>query len=179
MAALLPEPRALSFIDRMVADSRDVALNHTAGLSTPQQAMMTLFALAELMDAEGAYRRDVTAVLHGRSHALAAALGVDPERNPLYDHHYGRVDIDFWMRTHPGDAVATWMRAHVHPLDIAFRLAEEHGIVLLPGGGFGGPPWSARISFANLPREACGRIGDALRAVIAGYEAAWRAAGAG
>ena len=28
-------------IDRIVADSRDVALNHTAGLSLPQQVMMT------------------------------------------------------------------------------------------------------------------------------------------
>jgi hypothetical protein len=27
------EPRKLAFIDRIVADSRDVALNHTAGLS--------------------------------------------------------------------------------------------------------------------------------------------------
>ncbi len=44
------EPRKLAFIDRIVADSRDVALNHTAGLSLPQQVMMTLFSLSELMD---------------------------------------------------------------------------------------------------------------------------------
>ena len=31
------EPRKLKFIDRIVADSRDVGLNHTAGLSLPQQ----------------------------------------------------------------------------------------------------------------------------------------------
>jgi aspartate 4-decarboxylase len=45
------EPRKLKFIDRIVADSRDVALNHTAGLSLPQQVMMSLFSLSELMDA--------------------------------------------------------------------------------------------------------------------------------
>src|SRR6059058_2160635 len=44
------EPRKLAFIDRIVADSRDIALNHTAGLSLPQQVMMTLFSLSELMD---------------------------------------------------------------------------------------------------------------------------------
>jgi aspartate 4-decarboxylase len=38
---LLAEPRKLRFIDRLVADNRDEALNHTAGLSTPQQTMMT------------------------------------------------------------------------------------------------------------------------------------------
>jgi aspartate 4-decarboxylase len=50
------EPRKLKFIDRIVADSRDVALNHTAGLSLPQQVMMSLFSLSELMDAAKACR---------------------------------------------------------------------------------------------------------------------------
>src|SRR5262245_8334842 len=49
-ATLTLEPRKIRFIDRIVADSRDVALNHTAGLSLPQQVMMSLFSLAELMD---------------------------------------------------------------------------------------------------------------------------------
>lgn len=177
-SALSPTPHAMRLIDRMVADSRDVALNHTAGLSLPQQAMMTLFALAELTDAAQDYRREVNALLHRRSAAFAAALGFDPERNCLYDHYYGLVDLDFWMRTHLGEAVAGWMRTHVHPLDIAFRLAEEHGIVLLPGGGFHAPGWSACVSFANLPCAAYARIGQALRAVVGRYEAAWRAAGA-
>ena len=35
------KPRELRLIDRIVADSRDIALNHTAGLSLPQQVMMT------------------------------------------------------------------------------------------------------------------------------------------
>jgi aspartate 4-decarboxylase len=48
-SAITLEPRKLPFIDRIVADSRDVALNHTAGLSLPQQVMMTLFSLYELM----------------------------------------------------------------------------------------------------------------------------------
>jgi aspartate 4-decarboxylase len=178
-ASLSPAPREMRFIDRMVADSRDVALNHTAGLSLPQQAMMTLFALAELTDAGQDYRRAVNALLHRRSAAFAGALGFDPERNPLFDHYYGLLDLDYWMRTHLGEAVAAWMRANVHPLDIAFRLAEEHGIVLLPGGGFHAPGWSARVSFANLPCAAYAGIGAALRAVVGRYEAAWRAAGAG
>lgn len=50
--ALALNPEEIRFIDRIVADSRDVALNHTAGLSLPQQAMMTLFSLAELVDSQ-------------------------------------------------------------------------------------------------------------------------------
>ena len=51
------EPRTLKFIDRIVADSRDVALNHTAGLSLPQQVMMALFSLAELHDEKKVYQQ--------------------------------------------------------------------------------------------------------------------------
>src|SRR5882724_2907154 len=46
------EPRKMKFIDRIVADSRDVGLNHTAGLSLPQQVMMSMFSLCEMMDAK-------------------------------------------------------------------------------------------------------------------------------
>jgi hypothetical protein len=53
--ALTLEPRKVKFIDRNVADSRDVALNHTAGLSLPQPVMMSLFSLAELMDTTERY----------------------------------------------------------------------------------------------------------------------------
>ena len=52
-SATAPSPRQpakLKFIDRLVADSRTVALNHTAGLSTPLQAQMVLFSLFSLMD---------------------------------------------------------------------------------------------------------------------------------
>ena len=70
------EPRKLRFIDRLVADSRDVALNHTAGLSPPQQAMMTLFSLVELADHERTYRQECTAILRRRVTALLDGLGL-------------------------------------------------------------------------------------------------------
>jgi aspartate 4-decarboxylase len=43
-SSITTEPEKLPFIDRVVADSRTVALNHTAGLSTPQQVQMVLFS---------------------------------------------------------------------------------------------------------------------------------------
>ena len=39
-----------------------------------------------------------------------------------------------------------YLKKNVHPLDLAFRLAEDHGIVLLNGGGFDAPDWSLRVS---------------------------------
>ena len=47
---LCQNPTELSFMDRLVADSRQVALNHTAGLSTPQQVRMAFFSLFALID---------------------------------------------------------------------------------------------------------------------------------
>ena len=61
------------------------------------------------------------------------------------------------------------MKANVHPLDIVFRLAEDHGIVLLNGSGFAAPDWSVRISFANLDDHVYDDIGRAVRAIARGY----------
>ena len=68
------------------------------------------------------------------------------------------------------------MKANVHPLDIVFRLAEDHGIVLLNGSGFAAPDWSVRISFANLDDHVYDDIGRALRAIARGYGQAYEAA---
>src|SRR5947207_14545827 len=64
--ALTLEPRKVKFIDRIVADSRDVALNHTAGLSLPQQVMMTLFSLFEMMDAKKEYQKACMEIVNRR-----------------------------------------------------------------------------------------------------------------
>jgi aspartate 4-decarboxylase len=67
------------------------------------------------------------------------------------------------------------MKKHVHPLDIVFRLAEDHGIVLLNGSGFAAPDWSVRISFANLDDHVYDDIGRALRAIARGYRQTYEA----
>ena len=90
--------------------------------------------------------------------------------------YYGLIDFEFWLRKYAGDDVVEWVKAHVHPLDIVFRLAEDHGIVLLNGGGFEAPDWSVRVSFANLNDEVYDDIGRAVRAVARGYVMAYRAA---
>ena len=68
------------------------------------------------------------------------------------------------------------MKANIHPLDIVFRLAEDHGIVLLNGSGFAAPDWSVRISFANLEDHVYDDIGRAVRAIARGYYQAYQAA---
>src|SRR5215216_7175321 len=170
------EPRKLAFIDRIVADSRDVALNHTAGLSLPQQVMMSLFSLYELMDTKKDYQKACIGIVKKRVNATIEGLGIEVGENPLFDYYYGLIDFEFFARKNVGEDAVNWMKANVHPLDIVFRLAEDHGIVLLNGGGFAAPNWSVRISFANLENHVYDDIGRALRAIARGYRQAYEAA---
>jgi aspartate 4-decarboxylase len=173
--AMTLEPRKVKFIDRIVADSRDVALNHTAGLSLPQQVMMSLFSLVELMDVEKRYQTACREIVHRRLHAILDGLGLEVPSNPNYDAYYGLIDFEFWANKNIGKEAVEYLKKHVHPLDLAFRLAEDHGIVLLNGSGFEGPDWSLRVSLANLDDEAYEEIGRGVRSIARGYRHAFEA----
>jgi aspartate 4-decarboxylase len=173
--ALTLDPRKIKFIDRIVADSRDVGLNHTAGLSLPQQVMMTMFSLSELMDTEKRYQKTCMEIVHRRARALLEGLGLEVAPNPLFDAYYGLIDFEFWARKNIGEEAVTYLKKNVHPLDLAFRLAEAHGIVLLNGGGFEAPDWSLRVSLANLGDDVYDDIGRGVRAIARGYRDAFEA----
>ena len=172
---LVLEPRKIRFIDRIVADSRDVALNHTAGLALPQQVMMSLFSLAEMMDEAKLYQKACMEIVHRRAKAMIEGLGIEVAPNTLYNAYYGLIDFEFWARKNIGQEAVDYLKKNVHPLDLAFRLAEDHGIVLLNGGGFEAPDWSLRVSLANLPDEAYEEIGRGVRSIARGYRATFEA----
>src|SRR6476646_7269598 len=173
--ALTLEPRKVKFIDRIVADSRDVALNHTAGLSLPQQVMMSLFSLSELMDEKKDYQKACLGIVKKRVEATLEGLEIEVGPNEQFDYYYGLIDFEFFARKYLGEDIVKWMKANVHPLDIVFRLAQDHGIVLLNGSGFAAPDWSVRISFANLDDHVYDDIGRAVRAIARGYRQAYEA----
>ncbi len=159
----------LKFIDRMVADSRDVALNHTAGLSTPQQVMMSLFALKCLIDADDVYKRKMQAMIHDRLRALWENTGFKVLPDPLRVGYYSEIDMMVWARKFYGEEFAQWLPAAHNPLDVTMRLAVEKGIVVLNGSGFDGPDWSIRTSEANLDRDAYVTIGKKIREILEEY----------
>ena len=169
------EPRKFKFIDRIVADSRDIGLNHTAGLSLPQQVMMTMFSLYELMDEKKVYQKACMEIVSSRFQSLVDSLGLDLNPNANFDGYYGLIDFEFWARKNIGDEAVEYLKKNVHPLDLAFRLAEDHGIVLLNGGGFEAPQWSMRVSLANLSDELYENIGRGVRTIARGYRDAYEA----
>ena len=173
--ALTLEPRKIKFVDRIVADSRDVALNHTAGLSLPQQVMMSMFSLAELMDVAKRYQKACMEIVQRRAWSMIKGLGLELSPNPLYDAYYGLIDFEFWARKNIGTDAVEYLKKNVHPLDLAFRLAEAYGIVLLNGGGFDAPNWSLRVSLANLGDDVYEDIGRGVRSIARGYRDAFEA----
>ena len=167
--SLTPNPDAIPFIDRLVADSRAVALNHTAGLSTPQQIQMTMFALFCLVDKDDVYKKAMQNMIHARLDALwdSAGFTLVPDKDRVG--YYSEIDIMVWGKKFYGDEFCKWLADHYEPLDIVLRLAKETSVVLLNGSGFAGPDWSVRASLANLTKEDYVEIGKALHQILEAY----------
>ncbi|MEN9315254.1 MAG: hypothetical protein RIS35_1647, partial [Pseudomonadota bacterium] len=173
--ALATDPGRLPLIDRMVADSRAVGMNHTAGLSAPQQVQMALFALDALLDTGGARRSATRELLRGRFEALYRGVGLAPPVDARLTRYYATLDIPALAARRYGPEFARWLVASHEPIDFVVRLAEERGIVLLDGGGFDAPRMSVRVSLANLPAEACEAVGRGIAELLADYHARWQA----
>lgn len=171
------QPERLKFIDRMVADSRAVGLNHTAGLSSPQQVQMSLFALDGLLDATGTRKRATRALLRRRNEKFHLGAGLEPPAHALATHYYATLNILTLARTRHGDAFADWLAEGIEPIDFVIRLAKDRGIVLMDGGGFDAPRMSVRISLANLPDAAYEKIGSEISDLLAQYHREWQTLG--
>jgi aspartate 4-decarboxylase len=171
-------PEKLKFIDRMVADSRCVALNHTAGLSLPQQVQMTLFSLFALLDKDDHYKKLTQEIVQRRMKALWNGMNLPLPADPLRADYYATLDIMVWAEKTHGPRFVEFLKKNYHPFDVLFALAEKFSIVLLNGSGFAGPDWSVRVSLANLPDEAYSKIGEQLATVVQVAVNAWQAQGA-
>ena len=128
-----------------------------------------------MMDGAKLYQKACMEIVHRRAKAMIEDLGIDVAPNPLYNAYYGLIDFEFCARKNIGQDAVDYLKKNVHPLDLAFRLAEDHGIVLLNGGGFEAPDWSLRVSLANLPDEAYEEIGRGVRSIARGYRDAYEA----
>ncbi len=173
-SSLSQHPEQIRFIDRIVADSRQVALNHTAGLSTVQQVQMAIFCAFALLDKDNLYKQQTKDICHKRMMMLYDGLGMPYPNLPHDADYYTEFDLAHWAKTHYGESFAHYLQTNYEPVDILFRLASQSSIVLLNGGGFHGPKWSIRVSLANLDDEAYSQIGRELHRALDEYVNSWR-----
>ena len=172
--SLSTDPEKIPFIDRIVADSRQVALNHTAGLSTPQQVQMAFFSAFSLVDKENIYKNQTIAICHRRQRLLFEGLDLPIKENPYDASYYAEFDLLQWALKNYGPEFANYLESNYKPVDVLYKLAEESSIVLLSGGGFQGPEWSVRISLANLDDDAYSEIGTVLRKILENFVHKWK-----
>ena len=172
--SLSTDPEKIPFIDRIVADSRQVALNHTAGLSTPQQVQMAFFSAFSLVDKENTYKNQTIDICHRRQKLLFEGLDLPIKENPYDASYYAEFDLLQWALKNYGPEFANYLESNYKPVDVLYKLAEESSIVLLSGGGFQGPEWSVRISLANLDDDAYSEIGTVLRKILEDFVHYWK-----
>lgn len=173
-ATLTLHPEKLKFIDRMVADSRQIALNHTAGLSLPQQMQMSLFAAFALLDKENSYKQKMQEIIRRRLQALWDNTGFTLVEDPLRVGYYTEIDMLVWAEKFYGEKFVEYLKKTYSPLNVVFRLAQETSLVLLNGGGFDGPEWSVRASLANLNESDYITIGQGIKRILDEYAEEWR-----
>ena len=173
-SAVALHPDKMKLIDRMVADSRSVALHHTAGLSTPQQVLMVLFSLYCLIDRKGKYKKEAQSIVAHRLKRLYAALGTPHPENQYGACYYTTIDIRALARTRYGEEFAAHLAKNYEPIDFVWRLADEKSIILMDGGGFDAPTMSVRVSLANLPDSAYEAIGKGISDLLADYYNGWK-----
>jgi aspartate 4-decarboxylase len=175
--SITTEPDQLKFIDRLVADSRTVALNHTAGLSTPQQVQMVLFSLFSLMDTPDAYKNALKRLIRSRKRALFEAIGIPYDQDdPNQVDYYTILDMEYMGEKRFGREFVDWLLKQVKPNELLFQLAKEARVVLLPGKGFGTAHPSGRVSLANLNESDYRKIGSAVRKLTEEYVERYNAA---
>lgn len=170
------EPENIPFIDRLVADSRQVALNHTAGLSTPQQVQMAIFSMFALLDIDDTYKQQTKDICFRRKKLVFDNLCDFPIKlnNDYSTSYYHEFDLLVWARLKYGEEFAKYLEENHDPLEFLFNLAEKYHIVLLNGEGFQAPRWSIRVSLANLYDHQYIQIGNAMNALFEAYATEWQ-----
>lgn len=166
--SLALEPRKVKFIDRMVADSRLVGLNHTAGLSCPQQIQMALFSAFAYLHHEELQPK-LIGMIHKRLDDLWKTTGFTLLPDPNRAGYYSEIDLMVWAKKFYGDDFVKYLTDNYEPIDFVIRIANETAIVLLNGDGFDGPAWSVRASLANLDEDAYLKIGAGIRKILDEY----------
>lgn len=156
----------IPFIDRIVADSRQVALNHTAGLSTPQQVQMAFFCAFALLDKDDNYKNLTIDICRRRKQLLFDGLDLKLKNDPYSAYYYVEFNILEWVEKSFGAEFANYLSKNYSLVYILYHLARDYSVVLLPGSGFDDSEWSVRVSLANLDDYEYYKIGRIMHNLI-------------
>lgn len=161
-ATLNADTSQINFISRLVADSRDIALNHAAGLSSIQQAMMALFSLYALLKDGQAYKDEVMDICHTREKLLFRTLGIEEPLASLNTAYYCEINFRDWTEKRYGPEFSSYLTKSWTITKVLTSLAEKEKLMLLKADAFGSDKWSVRISLANLATNQYSEVGKRM-----------------
>lgn len=173
-SSLSSDSATLSFIDRLVADSRDIALNHAAGLSTPQQIMIALFSLYGILQDGQTYKYEVIDICRERERQLFEVLGLREPLAALDTAYYCDINLMKWMSVRYGDLFADYMGHKFTPTQVLVLLAQREQLILLKTSPFGSNAWSMRVSLANLATSQYAEVGQRIISLFNFYYTEWQ-----
>lgn len=164
------DPDHFPFVERICADSRNIGLYHTSGLSTPQQGFMAIMALTHLVcKKDDSYIRLSKEIVSSRYSDLFSTLGMPEDNDPTNAKYYSLIDV-YRIAEKVYDAhFAAWLKDSFEEIDFLMRLAKEEGVVLMEGVGFSATPGTLRVSQANLPDKAYKMIAGRILETLAEY----------
>ena len=135
---------------------------------------MSLFAASSLLDKDNKYRIKMLNIIKDRLDSLWHNMNFELKYDPLRAGYYSEIDMMFWSKKLYGEDFCEYLIKNYNPIDLTFRLAEETGLVVLNGGGFGGPEWSIRVSLANLIESDYEIIGKYIIKILNEYVESWK-----
>lgn len=159
-------PSKLSFMERLVLDSRQVAEAHVGGLSTPQQTLIGLLLFYYMHDKTYRYRNEIQNELKLRMTSLYSSLNTTPHITPLATDYYNLMHIPEVTENLFGKKARDYLEKNYEYMEFLFHLAKYYHIVLLPGEGFGADDWRVRVSLANLENSAYTKISKGINQCI-------------
>ena len=156
----------LTFMERIVADSRQVVLNHVGGLSTPQQILISLFFFYSLTKYSKIYHEKIRSLLLLRAEYLLTPLNIEVERSERNTNYYVLLDIKYITKRLYGEKGLRRLLSNYDYIDFLAILASQYKVILLPGSGFKAQPWFIRVSLSNLYYRDYGFIAERIKKCI-------------
>ena len=159
-------PDDLTFMERLVFDSRQVAEEHVAGLSTPQQVLIGLFMFYELNDKDDNYNRSIKTILRDRITKFYNPLKTNPHIEPTSTNYYNLLFIPEIAENLYGKDARKYLEQNYDANEFLLHISLKYKVILLPGKGFGADNWRLRVSLANMATDQYEKVGIKIRDCI-------------
>lgn len=158
-------PDNITFMQRLIYDSRQVCEAHVGGLSTPQQAMMALMFYYVLHDKTGVYKKQIQQILKYRMELLYSELNTKVTITNRSTNYYNLLNVPQVTENLFGKEARIKIEK-TNFIHFLFNLAKKYKTILLPGIGFGAPDFYLRVSLANLATNEYKKISKNIKSCI-------------